>query len=207
MTLSKLSLSLGTRPDTHSSQTGTHSTPHGALTISQPESLKAVARLVESTPDRTDKALVSSLKQQNILLEERSDWRFPNDREPYQIFHGYNVSGNTEDKDNMIAAQRKLLLAMQPMPVEDMSKSLLTVMMLMVKPSGETAKDASDRCTLYALQMRDWPADIFIKVLDIISKTATFWPAFSEFNSHYEQLIRKRKKMLETLQKCTMSIE
>jgi hypothetical protein len=84
-----------------------------------------------------------------------------------------------------------------------MEKSLLTTMMLMVKPSGESSQDAAMRCKLYANQMRDWPADIFVKVLDTIAKKQTFWPSFAEFNKHYERLIRTRKNMLETLQKCT----
>ena len=127
--------------------------------------------------------------------------RFPKDGEPYTVKRGYsvNISLTRHDFD---AALRDVSLAMTPMAQEDMIKSLAAVMMLMVKPAGETSKDASMRCKLYANQMHDWPADIFVKVLDIISKTMTFWPAFAEFNKHYERLVIDRKNMLKELHKC-----
>jgi len=127
--------------------------------------------------------------------------RFPKDGEPYAVKRGYSVKLSLLGHD-VDAALRDVSLAMTPMAQEDMIKSLAAVMMLMVKPAGETSKDASMRCKLYANQMHDWPADIFVKVLDIISKTMTFWPAFAEFNKHYERLVIDRKNMLKELHKC-----
>tara|TARA_Y100001973_G_C5196456_1_gene334587 strand:+ start:2687 stop:3019 length:333 start_codon:yes stop_codon:yes gene_type:complete len=92
--------------------------------------------------------------------------------------------------------------AFVPMPEEEMAKSLLTAMMLMVKPSGETPEDVAMRVKLYARQMQEWPADIFLKVLDLVTKRNTFWPAFSDFYKEYEWLARNRLKMREALHLC-----
>lgn len=203
MTLSKLNLEITGKQMDASKQTGTHDTESGAVMLTPSQQSAAVARLVENDPQQTDIAVLSSLTQHGVLLIETGEWRYPSDADPYVVNLGYDIVFSKKISPDVNAAIRSVTMAMSALPIADMEKSLLTTMMLMVKPSGESSQDAAMRCKLYANQMRDWPADIFVKVLDIIAKTQTFWPAFAEFNKHYERLIRNRKNMLKTLQKCT----
>jgi len=203
MTLSKLNLEITGKQTDVSKPIGMHDTESGAVMLTPSQRSAAVARLVENEPQATDIAVLSSLTQQGICLRDRGDWRFPADSDPYFVDRGFEIIFSKKMSPDINAAIQTVTMSMSAMPIADMEKSLLTTMMLMVKPSGESSQDAAMRCKLYANQMRDWPADIFVKVLDTIAKTQTFWPAFAEFNKHYERLIRKRKNMLETLQKCT----
>lgn len=130
-------------------------------------------------------------------MTERSESRFPTDSDSYAVFRGYDIYvANDVDSNQAI---RDLVMSIQPMPVEAMEKSLLTAMMLMVKPANESPKDAAMRCKVYANEMRKWPADIFCSVLNTIKVSCTFWPAFSEFNKHYEQRAKKRNEMVKTI--------
>lgn len=203
MTLSKLNLEITGKQMAESKPTGTHDTESGAVMLTPSQRSAAVARLVENEPAATDIAVLSSLTQHGIFLRDKGDWRFPTDADPYFVDRGFEIIFSKKMSHDVNAAIQTVTMSMSAMPIADMEKSLLTTMMLMVKPSGESSQDAAMRCKLYANQMRDWPADIFVKVLDTIAKKQTFWPAFAEFNKHYERLIRTRKNMLETLQKCT----
>lgn len=195
MTLSKLNLEITTKLMADHKQTGTPSIPSGVLTAS--EQSKAVDRLRLSSPVEIDRAVLSSMKQHGVFLAPKSETRFPIDGDSYEVFRGYNIDlAEDHDLDQVV---RALVMAMQPMPVEDMEKSLLTTMMLMVKPSNESPKDAAMRCKLYANEMRDWPADIFFSVLNTIKVSCTFWPAFSEFNKYYEQRAKKRNEMAKAI--------
>lgn len=201
MTLSKLNLKITGKPMADPLPTGMPSIAAGAVTQEPSIALKVVAKLVKNEPQETDRKLLSLMISHGISMTDESEMRFPKDGEPYTVKHGYSVKLH-ENGCDFVGAIRDVSLAMTPMAQEDMIKSLAAVMMLMVKPAGETSKDASMRCKLYANQMHDWPADIFVKVLDIISKTMTFWPAFAEFNKHYERLVIDRKNMLKDLHKC-----
>jgi len=203
MTLSKLNLEITGKQMAECKPTGMHDTESGAVMLTPSQRSAAVARLVENEPQATDIAVLSSLTQHGICLRDKGDWRFPTDADPYFVDRGFEIIFSKKMSPDVNAAIQTVTMSMSAMPIADMEKSLLTTMMLMVKPSGESSQDAAMRCKLYANQMRDWPADIFVKVLDIIAKTQTFWPAFAEFNKHYERLIRNRKNMLKTLQKCT----
>ena len=195
MTLSKLNLEITTKPMEDPKQTGMPSILSGVLTAS--EQSKAVDRLRLSSPAGIDRAILSSMKQHGVFLTPRSESRFPTDGDSYEVFRGYDIYvANDVDSDQ---AFRALAMAMQPMPVEVMEKSLLTTMMLMVKPSNESPKDAAMRCKLYANEMRDWPADIFYSVLNTVKVSCTFWPAFSEFNKYYEQRAKKRNEMAKAI--------
>ena len=195
MTLSKLNLEITTKLMADHKQTGTPSIPSGVLTAS--EQSKAVDRLRLSSPVEIDRAVLSSMKQHGVFLTPRSESRFPTDGDSYEVFRGYDIYvANDVDSDQAV---RALAMAMQPMPVEVMEKSLLTTMMLMVKPSNESPKDAAMRCKLYANEMRDWPADIFYSVLNTVKLSCTFWPAFSEFNKYYEQRAKKRNEMAKAI--------
>ena len=195
MTLSKLNLEITTKLMADHKQTGTPSIPSGVLTAS--EQSKAVDRLRLSSPAGIDRAILSSMKQHGVFLTPRSESRFPTDGDSYEVFRGYDIYvANDVDSDQAV---RALAMAMQPMPVEVMEKSLLTTMMLMVKPSNESPKDAAMRCKLYANEMRDWPADIFYSVLNTVKLSCTFWPAFSEFNKYYEQRAKKRNEMAKAI--------
>lgn len=130
-------------------------------------------------------------------MTERSESRFPTDGDSYEVFRGYSIK--LDDNHNVDEVVRALVMAIQPMPIEAMEKSLLTAMMLMVKPANESPKDAAMRCKVYANEMRKWPADIFCSVLKTIKVSCTFWPAFSEFNKHYEQRAKKRNEMVKTI--------
>ena len=203
MTLSKLNLEITGKQMAESKPTGMQDTESGAVMLTPSQRSAAVARLVENEPQATDIAVLSSLTQHGICLRDKGDWRFPTDADPYFVDRGCEIIFSKKISPNVNAAIQTVTMSMSAMPIADMEKSLLTTMMLMVKPSGESSQDAAMRCKLYANQMRDWPADIFVKVLDTIAKKQTFWPSFAEFNKHYERLIRTRKNMLETLQKCT----
>ena len=195
MTLSKLNLEITTKPMADHKQTGMPSIPSGVLTVL--EQSKAVDRLRLSRPAEIDRSVLSSMKRHGVFLTERSESRFPTDGDSYEVFRGYSIA--LADDHNIDEAVRTLMMSIQPMPVEAMEKCLLTTMMLMVKPSNESPKDAGMRCKLYANEMRDWPADIFCSVLNTIKVSCTFWPAFSEFNKHYEQRAKKRNEMVKTI--------
>ena len=195
MTLSKLNLEITTKPMADPKQTGMPSIPSGVLTAS--EQSKAIERLQEQSPSDIDNAILSSMKQHGVFLTPRSESRFPTDGDSYEVFRGYDIYvANDVNSDQAV---RALAMSMQPMPVEVMEKSLLTTMMLMVKPSNESPKDAALRCKLYANEMREWPADIFNSVLKSIKVSCTFWPAFSEFNKYYEQRAKKRNEMVKAV--------
>lgn len=193
MTMKKLSsVIIGPQSD-HSSPTGNPSTEAGALTLNTSERSQALTLLRSMEPKDTDKALLTSLQQLQILL-------IPKYTKSHEIDR-YDISYKTTAENYRLG-----FLAIQeacvPMPVDEMAKSLLAAMMLMVKPSGESPQDAAMRCNLYATQMQDWPADIFLKVLNLVTKYNTFWPAFSDFYKEYEWLVRNRLKMREALHLC-----
>ena len=116
----------------------------------------------------------------------------------YHVHVGKTAEYNGMGWDTLPTVQK----AFVPLPPDEMEKALLTSMMLMVKPSGESPEDAAMRVQLYAHQMQDWPADIFNRVLRIVIQNNTFWPAFSDFYKEYAWLARNRLKMREALHLC-----
>ena len=196
MTMKKLSsVIIGPQSD-QSSPTGNPSTEAGALTLSTSERSEALTTLRSADPRETDKALLSFLEQLGILLQ-------PNINNRYEVT-GYHVHVSKTAQnagyswDTLPTVQK----AFVPLPSDQMEKALLTSMMLMVKPSGESPEDAAMRVQLYAHQMQDWPADIFNRVLGIVIQHNTFWPAFSDFYKEYAWLARNRLKMREALHLC-----
>lgn len=195
MTMKKLG-SVTTISQTGSrSQTGNQHTATG-VAISSAESSTALATLQHQTPSDTDHALRSSLKQLGLLLEPNID-------------KNYEVTGYLIESSNPAHLQQQIQMAlmeversMVPMPVHDMEKALLTTMMLMTKPAHESPEDAAMRCKLYANEMQEWPADVFLRVIDIVMKRHKWWPSFAEFQQEYSWLCRNRIKLREALQKC-----
>jgi len=192
MTMRKLDSVTGMPQLKTSLPTGNHATEAGATMTTQ-ELSEALTLLRSMEPQDTDKALLISLRQLRISLIPKYNNHHGIDR--YDI--GYKTTA-----ENYRLASIAIQEACVPLPVDEMAKSLLAAMMLMVKPSGESPQDAAMRCNLYATQMQDWPADIFLKVLDIVTKHNTFWPAFADFHKEYLWLSQKRRKIREALHLC-----
>jgi hypothetical protein len=196
MTMKKLSSVITGQQSGLSSPTGNPNTEAGALTLSTSEKSAALTTLRSADPRETDKALLSLLKQLGIWLQ-------PNIDNLYEVT-SYNVHIRKDAHkagycwDTLPTVQK----AFVPLPPDQMEKALLTSMMLMVKPSGESPEDAAMRVQLYAHQMQDWPADIFNRVLKLVIQRNTFWPAFADFHKEYEWLARNRLKIREALHLC-----
>ena len=192
MTMKKLDSVIGMQQLKTSLPTGNHDTEAGAIMSAQ-ELSAALTTLRSKHPKETDKALLTSLQRLRI---------FPiptyNDHNEVKKYYIGSMPPADYHRLALIAVEE----AFVPMPEEEMAKSLLTAMMLMVKPSGETPEDVAMRVKLYARQMQEWPADIFLKVLDLVTKRNTFWPAFSDFYKEYEWLARNRLKIREALHLC-----
>ncbi len=71
---------------------------------------------------------------------------------------------------------------------------------LVVKPSGESVDDYTFRMNAIAMQLTEYPADIVVHAIKEVSKTATFWPAYSEFYKHIDWRLHKRKLLLRAIE-------
>lgn len=201
MTMKKLSSVTTTLPTAKPSPSGNQHTETGVATLDPQRSAAALDTLKHHAPSTTNKGILFSLERLGLYLT-------PNIDSSYDI-KNYFIKSIDPDKLAIQCADGLQIVAesMVPLPVDEMEKALLTSSMLMTKSPGETPEDLAMRCQLYAAQMHDWPADIFLKTCEIVVRNHKWWPAFSDFEKEYQWMIKPRKRMHEALQKCMIAIE
>jgi len=201
MTMKKLSSVTTTLPTAKPSPSGNQHTETGVVTLDPQRSTAALEKLKHHAPNTTNKEILFSLERLGLYLT-------PNIDSSYDI-KGYLIKSIDADQLSSQCADGLQIVAesMVPLPVNEMEKALLTSSMLMTKSPGETPEDLAMRCQLYAAQMHDWPADIFLKTCEIIVRNHKWWPAFADFEKEYQWMIKPRKRMHEALQKCMIGID
>jgi hypothetical protein len=201
MTMKKLSSVTTTLPMASSLPSGSQHTATGVVALDQAASTAALETLKHQPPSDTNRALRSSLEQLGLYLT-------PNIDSNYEIT-SYLIKSTTPDllQGQCAKGLRIIAKSMVPLPIEEMEKALLTSSMLMTKSPGETPEDLAMRCQLYAAQMHDWPADIFLKTCEVVVRNHKWWPAFSDFQREYNWMIKARLRMQETLQKCMIAVD
>ena len=195
MTMKKIDSVAGTKLTAKSSKIGTQATNCGAIVLTQKEVQGALDVLCQPdrNPSGTNLNLLSSLAQHGVSLEPEFTSNY--EVKKFKLTLARDV--------NLDDCRRMIEMALVPMPVADMEKALLTSMMLMTKSPGDTAEDCAMRCTLYASQMKDWPADCFNYTLKVVTRHHKWWPAFSDFYKEYSWIVRPRLKMKECLSNLT----
>lgn len=199
MTMKQLNSAITTTAKAQNSYASIAHTEHGAVTpLNTDKHNKAVARLIETkNPAEVDKRLVSSLNSiTNNGIKEDSYVRYGNSGADI-IIRGYNISSDSlEDIDRCIEAVQCSLATATTEMIESQLKMLSA---LVVKPSGETAKDVSYRIKVMATQLSNYPADIVIKAIEKVACSSTFWPSYAEFEKHINWRTKKRDMLLKAL--------
>tara|TARA_Y100001972_G_C7564233_1_gene283325 strand:- start:193 stop:831 length:639 start_codon:yes stop_codon:yes gene_type:complete len=200
MTLKRLGSEIITdQKATHSSDQ-TLPTKNGALTpLSGEQQQRALARLLQiADPAQADKSLVTFLKSlPGLTISSVNQVRYPKDKDAQITLLRFDVT--VTDEASLDRALQAVQASLTPLPKEDITKQLTMLATLVVKPSGETAKDQAIRIKSIAAQLIKYPADIVLYAVQKVGESCTFWPAYAEFHKHIEWRIQKRQKLLDAL--------
>ncbi len=200
MTLKRLGSEIITdQKATHSSDQALP-TKNGALTpLSGEQQQRALARLLQiADPAQADKSLVTFLKSlPGLTISSVNQVRYPKDKDAQITLLRFDVT--VTDDASLDRALQAVQASLTPLPKEDITKQLTMLATLVVKPSGETAKDQAIRIKSIAAQLIKYPADIVLYAVQKVGESCTFWPAYAEFHKHIEWRIQKRQKLLDAL--------
>lgn len=90
--------------------------------------------------------------------------------------------------------------SLSPMP-QDEAEILLMKLKATTRSRSETDSDIVFQLQVYLEKLADWPADATRKVLTEWSETNNFWPVWAELYALLEPIARRRKALVEVLEK------
>ena len=200
MTLKQLSSVITTDQKEASSKDQTSPTKNGVpMLYSGEQQQKAVARLLEiADPREVDKRVITSLVSlKGLSVKPVEQTRFPKDSDVEIILLRYDI--DADSIETIDSALSIVNASLTPLPEKDIIKQLAMLATLVVKPSGETAKDQQVRIKSLTSQLIKYPADIVLYAVQKVGESCTFWPAYAEFHKHIEWRMKKRTKLMQAL--------
>lgn len=160
--------------------------------------------LRQTNPEQADAALARSLISTcSVTARARAEYRFPVDGQPYSVVCGYDLT--IGDEAQIPAALAKIEAAMTPATAEQCETWLV---MLQAATAHRVDSDvtAAVAYTLYASELRQWPADVAKAACERLSRgkpghTGTNWfPTLAELMQECERFAAPRKALFASLQ-------
>ena len=171
--------------------------PHGAIAS---ETSPAVVRqwLVERHPERTDQALLTSLRSSlNVVVEPVTECRFPKAGGFYSVTVGCRFSGTEE---NYPVALAKLEAAMEP-PTSDQAEEWLVLLQAATASAKRSEEGSAVSLALYAGALRRYPADVAKSACEDIATTAKWFPVLSDIIERCDRLVYNRRAMISSMRR------
>lgn len=111
---------------------------------------------------------------------------------------GYQVHMKTET--HRLAAIKEMRQSLMPM-MEHECFGLLGELKLLTKCRAEQTEDLDAQLALYARKILEYPADVVRHVLSTQADMETFWPSWAELKDRLEMHTRRRRRLLEAIEK------
>lgn len=206
MTLKQINLETSINQKATALQTSAKPTETGSeIQLSGERKELALARLMEvESPAEVDTSLLTSLESlTKFPVKEISRTKYTSHGADV-ILQRYEI--HTDSMEVVQQCIRQVQYAMIPMPQEQIVERLAVLAAMLVKPAGESSKDAGIRIKAIAMELKNYPADIVIAAIRDIKNTNKFWPAYSEFHEHIAWRMKRREKLMDCLQKKRVEI-
>lgn len=104
--------------------------------------------------------------------------------------------------ESLEIAVKKVMMALQPLPVIDIEERLKSILLLVTLPASFDGSAAKAKFSAIAQKLSEFPADIVVEAINTVEETCKFIPSYAEFIEHIKPKYYYRKMMLEELHKC-----
>lgn len=156
--------------------------------------------MAEADPQATVQSLIAALPDSfAVVLEPMVSRTFPISGETRREFLGWRLTGPVSDQDRS-SVSTLVKLSLMPMPSQELTKRLVELRVT-TRTKAESPELVDLQLEIYAQKLENWPADVVRSVLSAWNETNIFWPAWAELVDLMEPLTRKRRALLEVLEK------
>jgi len=193
--MKQIGSAITTPPREAGSSTGMQPGEHG---LGMLESSKALAFLLEHTPEEVARAAVSRASQLGVELRVSYSYLFPRDERGNSmgcvtIAKGCEVSGDMEARKKALEAVHRTMV---PAPQREI-EAWLAELSVIVPKRAEDEFTESLRIEAYAGRLQGYPADVAKAAL--LGRTWPFWPSWDELKKHCDMLVSPRRVMIGAL--------